>query len=51
MAQNAVMEVYAVPKRHLDHRGDTPDGTMCLVAGGQAYETVEEQVPAKGTRI
>ena len=28
-----------------------PDGTMCLVAAGQAFETVDEQLPAKGQRV
>lgn len=52
MAQNAVMEVYASAETgSWTIAVTTPDGTMCLVAAGQGFETVEEQLPAKGTKI
>jgi hypothetical protein len=52
LAQNAMMEVYASAETGTWTIAiTTPDGTMCLVAAGQGFETVEEQVPAKGTRI
>ncbi len=47
--QGSVMEVFAS-----DETGTwtitltMPDGTTCLVASGQAYETVAEALPAKG---
>lgn len=28
-----------------------PDGMTCLVASGQGYETVTEELPAKGERV
>ncbi|MDZ7908150.1 MAG: hypothetical protein U5N10_08030 [Gemmobacter sp.] len=28
-----------------------PDGMMCLVASGQGYETITEELPAKGRKI
>jgi hypothetical protein len=51
-ANNAVMELYAA-----DDTGTwtltvtLPDGTTCLVASGQGYEAVTEELPAKGTRV
>ena len=47
--QSAVMELYAA-----DTTGTwsitltLPDGRMCLVATGSGYETVTEDLPAKG---
>ncbi len=52
IAENAVMEVYASAETGTwTITVTTPDGTMCLVAAGQAFESIEAQVPAKGTRI
>ena len=48
-ANNAVIEVYAS-----DESGTwtitvtMPDGMTCLVASGQAFETLAEALPAKG---
>ena len=48
-ANNAVIEVFAS-----DESGSwtitvtTPNGMTCLVASGQAYETLAEALPAKG---
>ncbi len=47
--QGAVMEVYAA-----DATGTwtilmtLPNGTSCMIASGQGYETVTEELPAKG---
>ena len=49
-ANNAVIEVFAS-----DESGTwtilvtTPNGTACLVASGQAFETLAEALPAKGS--
>lgn len=49
-ANNAVIEVFAS-----DESGTwtilvtSPNGTSCLVASGQAYETLAEALPAKGS--
>lgn len=49
---SAVMEVYAA-----DATGTwtitvtLPDGQMCLMASGAGYETVTEELPAKGTKV
>lgn len=52
IADTAVMEVYASAETGTwTIAVTTPDGTMCLVAAGQAFEAIEAQVPAKGTRI
>ncbi|MDO8881579.1 MAG: hypothetical protein U0934_15945 [Pseudotabrizicola sp.] len=51
-ASNGVMEVFAS-----DTSGSwtitvtRPDGLMCLVASGQGFETITEQLPAKGAKI
>jgi hypothetical protein len=51
-ANNAVMELYAA-----DDTGTwtltvtMPDGTTCLVASGNGYETITEPLPAKGIKI
>lgn len=51
-ANNTVVEVFAS-----DASGSwtitvtRPDGVMCLVASGQGYEAVTEELPAKGSRI
>ncbi len=49
-ANNSVIEVFAS-----DESGSwtitvtTPNGMTCLVASGQAYETLAEALPAKGS--
>lgn len=49
-ANNAVIEVFAS-----DESGSwtilvtSPNGTTCLVASGQAFETLAEALPAKGS--
>lgn len=49
---NAVMEMFAS-----DTSGSwtitvtTPNGMMCLVASGQGYEAMAEELPAKGEKI
>ncbi|MFN3846710.1 MAG: hypothetical protein ACK4RZ_12960 [Paracoccaceae bacterium] len=51
-ANNGVMEMFAS-----DSSGSwtitvtMPDGMMCLVASGQGYETMREDLPAKGRKI
>jgi len=51
-ANNGVMEVFAS-----DASGSwtitvtLPDGQMCLLASGQGYETIREELPAKGSKI
>ena len=52
LAQNAVMEVFASRETGTwTIAVTTPDGTMCLVAAGQDFETVEEPLPARGENI
>ena len=52
LAPNAVMEVYASTESGTwTIAVTTPDGTMCLVAAGQGFETIDEPLPAKGARI
>jgi hypothetical protein len=49
---NSVMEMFAS-----DSSGSwtitvtMPDGRMCLVASGQGYEAMSEELPAKGEKI
>jgi hypothetical protein len=48
-ANNSVMEVFASEKSGSWTITVTmPDGTMCLVASGQAFETLADPLPAKG---
>jgi hypothetical protein len=48
-ANNSVMEVFASEKSGSWTITVTmPDGTMCLVASGQGFETLAEHLPAKG---
>lgn len=52
LAQNAVMEVYASAETGTwTIAVTTVDGTMCLVAAGQGFETVEQELPAKGEKV
>jgi len=51
-ANNQVVEVYASLETGTWTITVTlPDGMMCLVASGQAYEAVAEAVPAKGSDV
>lgn len=48
-ANNSVMELFASDKTGSWTITVTlPDGTMCLVASGQAFEATAEDLPAKG---
>jgi hypothetical protein len=50
--QNAVMEVYAATGTGTWTIAITlPDGQMCLMASGSNFETVAEELPAKGSRV
>lgn len=52
LAPDAVMEVYASAETGTWTLAITrPDGTMCLVASGQGFETLAEDLRARGTRI
>ena len=47
--QSAVMELFAADTTGTWSITMTlPDGTMCLMASGSTYETVTEDLPAKG---
>lgn len=46
--QGAVMELYAAETGTWSITMTLPDGTMCLMASGSNYETVSEDLPAKG---
>lgn len=49
-ANNMVMEVYASPTSGTwTITVTTPQGMTCLVASGQGFEAVEEELPAKGS--
>jgi hypothetical protein len=51
LAQNTVMEVYASAETGSWTIAVTDTaGKMCLVAAGQQYEAVAEELPAKGSR-
>jgi hypothetical protein len=51
-ANNGVMEVFAsATSGSWTITLTLPNGMMCLVASGQAYEAITEQLPAKGARI
>lgn len=48
-ANNSVMEVFAAPETGTWTITVTlPDGRMCLVASGQGFETMADELPAKG---
>lgn len=47
-ANNMVMEVYAANTGTWTITVTTPQGMTCLVASGQGFETVVEELPAKG---
>lgn len=48
--QSAVMELYASDETGTWSITMTlPDGVMCLMASGSNYETVAEELPAKGS--
>lgn len=48
-ANNMVMEMFAsTESRSWTVTATTPDGNTCLVASGQSFEMVEEELPAKG---
>jgi hypothetical protein len=52
LSQNAVMEVFASAETgSWTIAVTTPDGTMCLVAAGQGFETLDAQLPAKGEKV
>ena len=46
--QGAVMELYAAETGTWSITMTLPDGTMCLMASVSNYETVAEDLPAKG---
>lgn len=49
-ANNAVVEVFASPESGTwTITVTSPSGVTCLVASGQAFETVAEALPAKGS--
>lgn len=49
---NTVMEVYAsAASGSWTITVTLPDGRMCLVASGQGFEAVAEELPAKGKKI
>jgi len=47
-ANNTVMEVYAADTGTWTITVTTPQGLTCLVASGQGFEAVVEELPAKG---
>ncbi|MGQ0564701.1 MAG: hypothetical protein ACT4OK_06480 [Gemmobacter sp.] len=47
-ANNMVMEVYAADAGTWTITVTTPQGMTCLVASGQGFEAVVEELPAKG---
>lgn len=48
---NAVMELYASASGSWTITVTLPDGMMCLVASGQGFEAMSEELPAKGEKI
>jgi hypothetical protein len=51
-ADNSVMEMFASPlSGSWTITVTLPDGMMCLVASGQGYEAVTEELHAKGRKI
>lgn len=51
-ANNAVMEVFASAESGTWTITVTlPDGTMCLVASGEGFEAMADQLPAKGQKV
>lgn len=51
-ANNTVMEMYAsAASGSWTITVTMPDGMTCLVASGQGYEAVAEELPAKGSKI
>ena len=50
-ANNAVMEVFAsTDSGTWTITVTVPDGMMCLVASGEGFEAMADELPAKGTR-
>lgn len=50
--EGAVMEVFAAEKTGTWTITLTlPDGQMCLMASGAGFETLSEELPAKGTKV
>jgi hypothetical protein len=50
--QNAVMEIFAATDTGTWTITVTlPDGRMCLMASGAGYETLTEELPAKGSKV
>lgn len=47
-ANNAVVEVFASDAGSWTITVTLPNGVTCLVASGQAYETLAEALPARG---
>ncbi|MCP9480578.1 hypothetical protein NNA36_01255 [Shimia sp. CNT1-13L.2] len=47
-ANNAIVEVFAAETGSWTITVTFPNGATCLVASGQAYETLAETLPAKG---
>ena len=51
-ANNAVMEVFASAESGSWTITVTlPDGVMCLVASGEGFETMADELPARGEKI
>lgn len=51
-ANNSVMEMFAsAASGSWTITVTLPDGRMCLVASGQGFETVSEELPTKGQKI
>lgn len=51
-ANNAVMEVFASTDSGTWTITVTmPDGTMCLIASGEGFESMADQLPAKGEKV
>lgn len=50
-ANNAIVEVFAAETGSWTITVTFPNGATCLVASGQAYETLAETLPAKGNDV
>lgn len=50
-ANNAVVEVFASEQGSWTITVTLPNGVTCLVASGQAYETLAEALPSKGEDV
>lgn len=47
-ANNTVMELFASPTGSWTVTVTLPEGMTCLMASGQGFETIAEELPAKG---